>query len=62
MDKNTIIGLLLMLALLMGFSFWNSSNQKKLKEQKATEFVANDLDNQDTTSATTAQSDSTKQQ
>lgn len=61
MDKNTIIGLLLMLALLMGFSFWNSSNQKKLKEQKATEFVANDLDNQDTTSATTTQSDSTKQ-
>lgn len=61
MNKNTIIGLLLMFALMIGFSIWNSSNQKKLKEQKATEFVANDLDNQDTTSATTTQSDSTKQ-
>lgn len=45
MDKNTIIGILLMFALLMGYSFWNSSNQKNAKEQQATEMVANELEN-----------------
>ena len=45
MDKNTIIGLLLMFALLMGYSFWNSSNQKNAKEQQAAEMVANELEN-----------------
>ncbi|HPS71371.1 MAG TPA: YidC/Oxa1 family insertase periplasmic-domain containing protein, partial [Bacteroidales bacterium] len=47
MDKNTIIGLLIMLALLMGFSFWNSSNQKKQKEQQATEIVAKEIAKKD---------------
>lgn len=61
MDKNTIIGLLLMLALLMGFSFWNSSNQKKQKEQQATEMVANEIaknDKNSTSNSTPSTSDS----
>ncbi|HPE40120.1 MAG TPA: membrane protein insertase YidC [Bacteroidales bacterium] len=49
MDKNTIIGLLLMFALLMGYSFWNSSNQKKLKEQDLQQIVANELEKKDST-------------
>ncbi len=36
-----------MLALLMGFSFWNSSNQKKQKEQQATEIVAKEIAKKD---------------
>lgn len=52
MDKNTIIGLLLMLALLMGFSFWNSSNQKKQKAQQATEVVAKEMAKNDSSSTT----------
>lgn len=59
MDKNTIIGLLLMLALLMGFSFWNSSNQKKQKEQQATEVVAKEIAKNDTNSTTTTSTSST---
>lgn len=40
MDKNTIVGLLLMFALILGFSFWNSNQQKKReKERQLTEKV-----------------------
>lgn len=40
MDKNTIVGLLLMFALILGFSFWNSNQQKKReKERQLTEQV-----------------------
>lgn len=51
MDKNTIVGLLIMLGLFLGFSFWNSSNQKKQKEEQAKEIVESRLSNQDTTKA-----------
>ena len=33
MDKNTIVGLLLMFALILGFSFWNSNQQKREKRK-----------------------------
>lgn len=48
MDKNTIVGLLLMLALFLGFSFWNSSNQKKQKEELAKEIVISAPNSEDT--------------
>lgn len=39
MDKNTIIGLLLLFALFLGFSFYNSSQMKKQKEQAEREYM-----------------------
>lgn len=54
MDKNTIIGLLIMFGLLMGFAFWNSSNQKKQKEEQAKEIVEKTTSNQDTTTTNVA--------
>lgn len=42
MDKNTIIGLILIFGLVMGFSFYNNSKIKKereLKEQKLLEQI-----------------------
>ena len=39
MDKNTVIGLLLIFAIVLGVSFYNSSQQKKAQEQKAIEQV-----------------------
>lgn len=53
MDKNTIIGLLIMFGLLMGFAFWNSSNQKKQKEEQAKEIVERTTSIQDTIAKTT---------
>ena len=32
MDKNTIVGLLLMFALILGFSFWNSNQQREKRK------------------------------
>jgi len=34
MDKNTVIGLLLIFCIVLGVSFYNSSQQKKVQEQK----------------------------
>ena len=53
MDKNTIIGLLIMFGLLMGFAFWNSSNQKKQKEEQVKEIVERTTSIQDTIAKTT---------
>lgn len=39
MDKNTVIGLLLLFALFLGFSFYNSSQVKKQKEQQLEEYA-----------------------
>ena len=37
MDKNTVVGLLLIFAIVLGVSFYNSSQQQKLQEQKLQE-------------------------
>jgi YidC/Oxa1 family membrane protein insertase len=39
MDKNTIVGLLLIFAIVLGVSFYNSSQNKKVQEQEALEQV-----------------------
>jgi YidC/Oxa1 family membrane protein insertase len=35
MDRNTITGLLLIFAIILGISFYNSSNQKKIQQERA---------------------------
>ncbi|MCL2247486.1 MAG: membrane protein insertase YidC [Lentimicrobiaceae bacterium] len=37
MDRNTVVGLLLIFCIVLGVSFYNSSQQKKAQEQKALE-------------------------
>jgi len=39
MDKNTVVGLLLIFAIVLGVSFYNSSQQRKVQEQKAQEQI-----------------------
>jgi YidC/Oxa1 family membrane protein insertase len=39
MDKNTITGLLLIFAIVLGVSFYNASQQKKIQQEKALEQV-----------------------
>ncbi len=46
MDRNTIVGLLLMLALLLGFGFWNGQRTKEIQEQQAKEIAARSAENQ----------------
>ena len=67
MDKNTVIGLLLIFALFLGFSFYQTSQMKKQKaaqeaqmseeiEQEAAETAqALSLDNQSDTTSTPAE-------
>jgi len=52
MDRNTIVGLLLIFGIILGVSFYNSSQQKKVQEQQALEqIVQNDVMLNDTLEA-----------
>jgi YidC/Oxa1 family membrane protein insertase len=48
MDKNTIVGLLIMLGLLIGFGLYNSSNQKSKNEEIAKQIVESKQNVKDT--------------
>ena len=58
MDKNTIIGLVLIFGLFMGYSFYQSSQTKKEKEQQLVESIDRQIQEQVANQTTAAMSDS----
>ena len=58
MDKNTIIGLVLIFGLFMGYSFYQSSQTKKEKEQQFVESIDRQIQEQVASQTTAAMSDS----
>lgn len=55
MDKKTVIGLLLMLLLVLGFSYYNANKTKKFNEERAKEYAAQQKAIQDSINSVTVQ-------